>query len=66
MLRVSTIWRANMTETDQTNHSNLNEQQQSLKLGPASTLEEHWLRKILLGETMVRDAPYTENSFQTR
>ena len=51
-----------------------------LEPGPASTVEEHSLRKISLGETMVRDAPtmvrdaptmvrdtpYTENSFQTR
>ena len=35
-------------------------------LGPASTVEEHSLRNISLGETMVRDAPYTKNSFQTR
>ena len=35
-------------------------------LGPASTVEEHSLRNISLGETMVRDPPYTKNYFQTR
>ena len=34
--------------------------------GLASTQGEHLLGKISLGETAVRDMPYTEESFQTR